>query len=297
MSEPRINRNICVGPVEGVEGPYGYIPSYAAGIAFCVVFGLSMLGHTFTSVKYKTWWQFIFAIGALGELIGWAGRTWSHNCPYQTTPFLIQICSLILAPAFFTAGIYVILGRLIVTLGRHTSPIPPVAYLYIFCTIDVISLVIQAVGGAMASIAFQQTPVGDTDKGTRIMVAGILFQLAAIAIFSALFTWVILKGLQSRGEILKQAKIRMVIAATCISVLVLVIRAIYRTIELLQGWDGYLITTEPYFLALDGAMMVISVAVFNFARPGWAEPWKKTSVSETVSEVDDGVVMQEQERK
>lgn len=32
----------------------------------------------------------------LGEVIGWAGRTWSHNCPYQTNPFLIQICSLIL---------------------------------------------------------------------------------------------------------------------------------------------------------------------------------------------------------
>jgi hypothetical protein len=147
-------------------------------------------------------------------------------------------------------------------------------YLYIFCTVDLISLVIQAVGGGMASVAFQQTPVGNTERGTRIMVAGILFQLAAIIVFSSLFSWVIIQGLKSRGEVLQRLKVRLVIGATCLSVTVLVIRAIYRTIELLQGWTGYLITTERYFWALDGAMMVICVVVFNFARPGWSEPFK-----------------------
>lgn len=88
-----------------------------------------------------------------------------------------------------------------------------------------------------------------------------------------------MRGLRSRGEILKQTKVRLVIFATCLSVTVLVIRAIYRSIELLEGWTGYLMTTEKYFWALDGAMMVICVVVFNFARPGWAEPWKEKGVS------------------
>ncbi|CZS96838.1 related to RTA1 domain protein [Rhynchosporium graminicola] len=270
----RLNRDICVAEIPGLGSPYGYVPSFAAGIAFCVVFAFSMFGHIFMAVKNRTWWQFIFVVGALGELIGWAGRTWSNKCPYQTTPFLIQICSLILAPAFFTAGIYVILGRLIVTLGRHTSPISPNMYLYIFCTVDVISLVIQAVGGGMASVAFQQDPIGNTDTGTRIMVAGVLFQLSAIVVFSFLFVWVVLKGLKSRGEVLRETKVRLVLGATVVSVAALVARAVYRTIELLQGWEGYLITTEKYFFALDGAMMVLAVVVFNFAQPGWADPWK-----------------------
>lgn len=127
----------------------------------------------------------------------------------------------------------------------------------------------------MASVAYQQTPIGSTELGTRIMVAGILFQLAAIIIFSSLFVWVILQGLKSRGEVLKQAKVKAIIAATCLSVTVLVIRAIYRTIELLQGWEGHLMTTEKYFWFLDGLMMVICGVVFNFARPGWSEPWKQ----------------------
>ena len=188
-----------------------------------------------------------------------------------------------------------ILGRLIVTLGRQTSPISPNMYLYIFCTVDVISLVIQAVGGGMASVAFQQTPPGNTDLGTRIMVAGVLFQLAAIIVFSILFTWVILKGLKSRGEVLRELKVRLVLGATVLSVMSLVARAVYRTIELLQGWEGYLITTEKYFFALDGAMMVLAVVVFNVARPGWAEPWKgksgNTSVNEDVMDGEGTVEM------
>lgn len=157
-------------------------------------------------------------------------------------------------------------------------------YLYIFCTVDVISLVIQAVGGGMASVAFQQEPVGNTDLGTRIMVAGVLFQLAAIIVFSFLFTWVVLKGLKSRGEILRETKVRMVLGATVISVMVLVTRAIYRSVELLEGWSGHLMTTERYFFGLDGAMMIVAVVVFNIARPGWAEPWKGKSGNSSVSE-------------
>lgn len=127
----------------------------------------------------------------------------------------------------------------------------------------------------MASVAFQQTPVGNTAFGTRIMVAGVLFQLAAIIVFFTLFCWVIVRGLRSAGEILKQKKVRLIIFATCLSVTVLVIRAVYRTVELLEGWTGHLMVTQKYFWALDGAMMVICVVVFNFARPGWAEPWKE----------------------
>lgn len=138
----------------------------------------------------------------------------------------------------------------------------------------------------MAAVAYEKTPVGDTSVGTHIMVAGILFQLAGIIVFSCLFTWVISKGLKSRGEVLRQRKVRLVIAATCFSVLTIVIRSIYRTIELVQGWSGYLITREQYFLGLDGSMMILAVAVYNFARPGWAEPSKETAPSIIEQEMD-----------
>jgi hypothetical protein len=144
---------------------------------------------------------------------------------------------------------------------------------------------VQAVGGGLASVAFEKNPPGNTATGTHIMVGGILFQLAAISVFSFLFTWVVMKALKSRGEILRQRKVQLVIAATVFAVTVIVIRSIYRTIELLQGWKGYLITTQKFFIALDGAMMVLAVCVFNLVQPGWSDAWKERREESSESDV------------
>ena len=64
------------------------------------------------------------------------------------------------------------------------------------------------------------------------------------------------------------------LGAMVLSVLSIYVRSIYRTIELSQGWSGYLITTERYFIALDGSMMVVAVGIFNFFHPGWLLPKK-----------------------
>ena len=217
------------------------------------------------------------------EVIGWAGRLWSSQCPYNNNAFLMQISTLIIgtrsahrpnltnlanthypAPTFFTAGIYIVLGRLITIMGPHTSPISSKSYLWIFCTCDVVSLVIQAVGGGLASVA-SSTVNGDTKPGTDIMVAGILFQLASIGIFSVLFVN-FLRAIRNDNV---PRKLQVLIAATTFSVLTIVIRSIYRAIELLQGWSGFLITHERYFDALDGGMMVLAVGVFIVFHPGW----------------------------
>jgi len=138
----------------------------------------------------------------------------------------------------------------------------------------------------MAAIAYEHDPPKNTDNGTHIMVAGILFQLASIIVFVSLFVIVIFRTLKSKGEVLRQRKTQYIIAAMVFSVVLIVIRSIYRTIELLQGWSGYLITTERYFVALDGAMMVGAVGIFNIARPGWANSADKESDIEGESQVE-----------
>lgn len=166
-------------------------------------------------------------------------------------------------------------------------------YLYIFCTVDVISLAIQAVGGASASFAYQQNPPRSTTRGTHIMVAGILFQLASIVAFATLFTLVVNRALRSGSGALKEKRVQAIIAATVFAVVCLVIRSIYRTTELLQGWTGYLITTERFFLALDGTMMVLVVTAFMFAQPKWSE----IGDSVEATELDDMRVQGDQNQK
>ncbi|KAI9695784.1 MAG: hypothetical protein M1836_006050 [Candelina mexicana] len=261
-----LNKN-CAALVDGVHTQYGYRPSLAAGITFVSLFSIVTIAHVGQSTWTRTWWAYVFALGALTEVIGWVGRLWSAVCPYNDSAFLMQISTLIIAPTFFTAGIYIILGRLISLQGPHTSPITPKWYLWIFCTCDIVSLVIQAVGGGLASEA-SSTRGGDTKPGTDVMVAGILFQMASIAVFTGLAINFLVKV---RKDVFP-LRLKALVAGTSVSVVMIFVRSVYRCVELLQGWDGFLITREGYFLALDGALMVVAGGVFTFVNPGWLLP-------------------------
>lgn len=188
----------------------------------------------------------------------------------------MQITTLIIAPTFFTAGIYVVLGALIRLMGRKYSLIGPITYLWIFCSCDILSLVIQAIGGAMASEAVAKIPPRGSKAGTDIMVGGIVFQMGSITIFALLF-FDFLRRVQREKETLG-AKIDWLIGATAFSGLMIYMRSIYRTVELLQGWSGYLITHQPFFIGLDAVLMLLAVWVFNFIHPGWFLPSQREQV-------------------
>ncbi|RAL11795.1 RTA1 domain-containing protein [Aspergillus homomorphus CBS 101889] len=262
----------CKAYIEGVRTSYGYIPSKSAGIAFCFLFVLSMIAHIVQFSWKRTWWCSLFSIGCMVEVLGWAGRTWAAECPYNSTAFMIQISTLIIAPTFFTAGIYVLLGRIIQLFGRASSLLSPKLYLWIFCTCDIISLVVQAAGGGLAS-SESGTVNGNTAPGTNTMVAGIVFQLISLTIFVVCAADFFRRSLRlGYLDALLRGPLAYLLGAMVLSVVCIYIRSIYRTIELAQGWSGYLITHESFFVGLDGVMMVVAVAAFNVCHPGWLLP-------------------------
>ena len=65
----------CLAYTPTQETAYGYVPSLAAGIVYCALFGLSMLAHVYQTIRYRSWWTFVFAVGALSK------------CPLETSSF------------------------------------------------------------------------------------------------------------------------------------------------------------------------------------------------------------------
>ncbi|KAK3315641.1 cytochrome P450 [Apodospora peruviana] len=253
--------NGCKALVPGLRNAYGYTPSLGSGIAFSTLFAILGIGHLVRSIQKRRWTSYLFAISCLIELVGWVGRAWSSKCPYNKIAFLMQITTLVVAPIFIAAGIYVCLGYLIKEVGPKYSLIGPKVYLWIFCIADVVSLLIQAGGAALASAATNSGK--DPQPGARMMVGGIIFQLVCVTVFTVLFgvfIWRTRRIELARGQ-------NLVIYATCISVTAVFIRCIYRTIELLQGWDGYLMHTEGFFIGLDAVCMVVAIAIFNVFDP------------------------------
>ncbi|KAJ2915435.1 hypothetical protein MD484_g4983, partial [Candolleomyces efflorescens] len=134
--------------------------------------------HTGLAIYRKMWWIFptVVLCGAL-ESLGWSARNWSHSEPNNLAPFQIQIIATIIAPTPLLAATFVIFGEIIRRIGQTYSRLSPRTYTVLFCTFDVISLVVQGLGGGLAATADPLTNGRDPELGARVMLAGIAFQL------------------------------------------------------------------------------------------------------------------------
>ncbi|KAG8891158.1 hypothetical protein FRC01_014870, partial [Tulasnella sp. 417] len=63
--------------------------------------------------------------------------------------------------------------------------------------------------------------------------------------------------------------IRLMLLGLVIATVFIYIRSIYRTIELLDGWNGPIITNETLFNVLDGTQILLAMVTLNVLHPGW----------------------------
>jgi len=66
--------------------------------------------------------------GLAAEIIGYSGRILSYNNQWDQNGFLIMTVCLTLGPAFFSAGIYLCLGRIVTVYGAENSRLAPSMY-------------------------------------------------------------------------------------------------------------------------------------------------------------------------
>ena len=135
--------------IDPSDTAYGYIPSLAWNVTFVALFSVSLLVHIIQATRTRYWILFpTLILGALIEVMGYAARVWSHFDVLRDG-FLMQIClyvylhtrewqrdwscycgtiaygyRLIMAPVFFSAYCYVVLGTGINRLGERYSIIP-----------------------------------------------------------------------------------------------------------------------------------------------------------------------------
>ncbi|TFL02859.1 RTA1 like protein-domain-containing protein [Pterulicium gracile] len=252
--------------------PYGYVPTRALCIFFLAWFGVSTLVHLGQAVHKKRWFMIptVVLCGA-GELIAWGGRYWSSTSPLASDPFLMQIASAVLAPTPLLAALFIIAGIIISQLGPCYSRLSPKMYSIVFLSCDIVSLIVQSVGGGLAA-SDDENP----ERGANIMLGGIVFQTVVIIVFcvvSGEFLFRYIKDQSISGKTRERGtaylRLKLMLAAVIFVLVLLVIRAIYRIIELSEGWEGTVITTEWYFNLFDGAMIALAMTVLNVFHPGY----------------------------
>ncbi|SGZ48287.1 CIC11C00000005656 [Sungouiella intermedia] len=165
------------------ENLYGYYLNRGGNIFFLIVvvgillFNVGMLRHS----RYH-WYNVTFICGFILQVLGFLGRVLAFIDNANLNVYLMQFVSLSISPAFLMAGIYFLFAQNVIVHGRQYSVLKPMWYSYFFVFCDIVSLIIQGIGGGMASVAAQQHK--DNRPGTWIMFGGVLFQVAAMTVFT-----------------------------------------------------------------------------------------------------------------
>ncbi|KAF4499654.1 Rtm1p [Fusarium agapanthi] len=240
---------------------FRYDPSLPAAVVSTVVFAVLSVLHTWRLIRVRAYYFTPFVIGGLFETIGYAGRIWSHFDKLSVGAYVVQAIPILVAPALFAASIYMILGRLIRTVGAaHLSLVPVKWVTRIFVSGDVFAFGLQAGGGGIQSSGTLKL----YNLGEKVIIAGLFVQIVVFGFFvvtSIIFHTRLLKSMTPealRGDV-PWARYLYVLYVTSFLILV---RSIFRVVEYLQGNDGYLISHEFYLYVFDALLMAVVMVIF-----------------------------------
>lgn len=115
----------------------------------------------------------------------------------------------------------------------------------------------QATGGASS-----------LEMGANITVAGLFIQLLFFGIFIVVAVSFHLKvrrypTVVTRGTTPWERHMM----ALFLSSLLIMVRSIFRVVEYLQGFDGYLLSHEAYLYVFDALLMWLAMILFNWLHP------------------------------
>ncbi|XXH05739.1 hypothetical protein Hte_012175 [Hypoxylon texense] len=260
---------------------YQYRIDLAPNAAFAALFGLSLLGFAGVYAFTRRGGVFLvaMALGLVSEIVGYAGRIMSWQNQWSENGFLMQICCLTIAPAFLAAGIYLCIRRIVFAFGPENSRIPPKFYTRIFIPCDIISLILQAAGGGLASAAFHTGK--STTKGDNIMIAGLAFQVFTLLVFIVLcgdFFLNVRRRHRALGSAALDQDPAMVairrswmfkgfLAALTLSTVCIFWRSVFRVAELSHGWTSDLMGRQDLFVGFEGVMITVAVWALNIFHP------------------------------
>ncbi|KAH8201127.1 hypothetical protein TruAng_004677 [Truncatella angustata] len=252
-------------------------PEYLPNALFLGLFSISFLGYggvwgltRFHNAKFSV----VMMLGVLCEILGYTGRVMSWLDQWDENGFLIQICCLTIGPAFMAAGIYFCLRNIVVIFGAENSRLKPGWYPRIFIPCDVISLILQAVGGAMASIASHNNT--NVKPGNNIMIAGLAFQVFTLFVFIILVVDFAIRTLRNQSRLntnpalvslRTSTRFRLFLGALSVSTICVFWRCVFRVAELSEGWSGPIMKQQNLFVGFEGIMIVVAVLVLNVWHP------------------------------
>ena len=121
------------------------------------------------------------------------------------------------------------------------------------------------------------TAKGDANKqklGEHLIVGGLVVQLIFFGFF--MLVSVLFWTRYHKGEVVDKTVVdatsggrwRSLMKALFGSSLLILVRSVFRVVEYLGGYNGYLLTKEVFLYVFDGTLMFLVMVMFNWCFPG-----------------------------
>jgi len=212
-------------------------------------------------------------IGEYTFALGIGARFGLHSMPESRGLYIVEYIFVVLSPCAFIAANYVLLGRL----ARHVDCskyllVPAKRITIIFIASDISTFLIQAVGGTL-SISANDSKANKA--GSHIFLAGLALQFLSFFTFTCIYLTFLYRVHKRQPEIwtMDSGKKwywdwRTLAGALFVSCIGILIRSVYRTVELSQGFGGHLSTVEAFFYGLDTLPLFLAIVIYIPFWPG-----------------------------
>lgn len=288
-----------------------YLPSVPAAALFVALFTIITAAVIWRMVKTKTWFVSVLVIGGfcksrikpspscLGkkerckdrftvlianttmlqtvEIIGFAARIPAREQTDKLMPYIIQNIFILLAPALFAASIYMVLGRIIVRIKGEAHSVVPVRWVtIIFVTGDVLSFLVQGTAGGLMATQ------GNMTLGENIVIGGLFIQIVVFGFFiitSFIFQRRMTRHPTPEAQNPASGWKKDLNMLYTVSVLIMV-RSVFRVIEFIMGYEGYLLQHEWTLYVFDAVLMFFVMVIFFIRYPAEraSEGWKDGNI-------------------
>ncbi|KAK4124298.1 hypothetical protein N657DRAFT_655585 [Parathielavia appendiculata] len=188
---------------------YGYRPSLAANITFISMYTIAPVIQAYLRIRWKQWWYVSLMM---------------YYNPFSFAAFVIQIICVTTEPVYYFAAIYITLA--------HGAQL----FYYIFIPCDILSLVLQAAGGALST-----TRADSNQVSVNFALAGLAFPVFTSGTMTAM---IVTPG--------KAVRLRLFFGFKALAIIPTLARCAYRLAELHEGYQGKLIRDEALFIGLEG---------------------------------------------
>ncbi|CRK16056.1 hypothetical protein BN1708_017456 [Verticillium longisporum] len=192
----------------------------------------------------------------------------------------LQICAIILAPTMLCVAIYLTLKHVALALSPPLSRIRPRLYPWIFLPADLSCLVLQAIGGGISAAA-GRTNATLLSHGNRMIISGVALQVVVLLFFGVMGVdyWVRVRrwvrdgadaGAQTEAAlaVYRDGRFRKFVCGIAGAFTAVIIRCVYRIVEMAGGWGNHIMQDEISFMILDASLVLVAVSLLTAFHPG-----------------------------